>query len=50
MNLSIEKIDLDISGLPIYDTHEHIVDEDFRVRVENDVLSLFLSHYITTDL
>lgn len=50
MNLSNEKIDLDLSRLPIYDTHEHLVDEDFRVHIEKDVLSLFLRHYISTDL
>lgn len=41
---------LDISNLPIIDTHEHLADESHRVNNEKDVLSLFLRHYITTDL
>ena len=41
---------LDIAALPIIDTHEHLVDESYRVHVENDVLSLFLRHYLSTDL
>lgn len=32
------------------DTHEHLADESHRVNVEKDVLSLFLRHYLTTDL
>jgi predicted TIM-barrel fold metal-dependent hydrolase len=32
------------------DTHEHLADEGHRVNVEKDVLSLFLRHYISTDL
>jgi uncharacterized protein len=43
-------MNLDIANLPIIDTHEHLVDESHRVHVEKDVLSLFLSHYISTDL
>jgi uncharacterized protein len=43
-------MDLDISTLPIIDTHEHLSDESHRVQEEKDVLSLFLRHYITTDL
>lgn len=39
-----------ISNLPIIDTHEHLADESHRVNCEKDVLSLFLRHYITTDL
>lgn len=41
---------LDIEHLPIIDTHEHLADESQRVNYEKDVLSLFLRHYITTDL
>lgn len=43
-------MNLDLSALPILDTHEHLADESHRVKVEKDVLSLFLRHYITTDL
>lgn len=43
-------MELDISHLPIIDTHEHLADEQHRVNNERDVLSLFLRHYITTDL
>lgn len=43
-------MNLDITGLPIIDTHEHLLDEGYRVHVEKDVLSLFLRHYLTTDL
>ncbi len=43
-------MNLDITGLPIIDTHEHLLDEGYRVHAEKDVLSLFLRHYLTTDL
>jgi hypothetical protein len=43
-------MNLDIAALPIIDTHEHLADESHRVHVEKDVLSLFLRHYIPTDL
>jgi uncharacterized protein len=41
---------IDISNIPIIDTHEHLVDESFRVSRENDILAMFLRHYVTTDL
>ena len=41
---------IDISTIPIVDTHEHLVDEAFRVSRENDILAMFLRHYVTTDL
>lgn len=43
-------MNLDISQIPIIDTHEHLADESYRVHVEKDVLSLFLRHYVPTDL
>lgn len=43
-------MNLDISTLPIIDTHEHLTDESHRVQHDKDVLSLFLWHYISTDL
>ena len=41
---------IDISAIPMIDTHEHLVDESFRVTRENDILAMFLRHYVTTDL
>ena len=41
---------IDISNIPMVDTHEHLVDESFRVSRENDILAMFLRHYVTTDL
>jgi hypothetical protein len=41
---------IDIANIPIIDTHEHLVDESFRVSRENDILAMFLRHYVTTDL
>ncbi len=41
---------IDISSIPMIDTHEHLVDESFRVEKENDILAMFLRHYVTTDL
>lgn len=41
---------MDISTIPMIDTHEHLVDESFRVSQENDLLAMFLRHYLTTDL
>ena len=41
---------IDISAIPMIDTHEHLVDESFRVTRENDILAMFLHHYVTTDL
>jgi uncharacterized protein len=43
-------MNLGIANLPIIDTHEHLVDESYRVDVEKDVLSMFLRHYLSTDL
>lgn len=43
-------MNLDIFEIPIIDTHEHLVDESYRAHVEKDVLSLFLRHYLPTDL
>lgn len=41
---------LDISNIPIIDTHEHIIDEDFRIKGEKDPFSLFLDTYLRSDL
>jgi len=41
---------IDLSTIPMIDTHEHLVDESFRVTRENDILAMFLRHYVTTDL
>jgi hypothetical protein len=35
---------IDISAIPMIDTHEHLVDKSFRVTRENDILAMFLHH------
>jgi predicted TIM-barrel fold metal-dependent hydrolase len=41
---------LDLSSIPILDTHEHLHPESERVRDKADVLATFFSHYASTDL
>ncbi|RLF15100.1 MAG: amidohydrolase [Thermoprotei archaeon] len=44
-----EEIARFVYSLPIIDTHEHIQDENARIQGPHDPISIFLSHYLSTD-
>jgi len=41
---------IDISNIPIIDTHEHLHPESERIQFGGDLFATFFSHYTSTDL
>jgi uncharacterized protein len=50
-NIIYKEIFKQIEKQPVIDTHEHLLwDESYRVNGEDDVLSEYLSHYLSSDV